>query len=157
MSIGEQLAGLLLQALPTVVLIFLLYLFLKANFFKPLERVLEERSAKIEGARKASEGGLAAAVEKEKAYQEALRQARAQVYAGQEQARRAEMEKKSGRVRDARAAASERIRAAKDKIAAEVAAAKKGVERDSESLAAEIAKLVLERRPPSGPAMRGAQ
>jgi F-type H+-transporting ATPase subunit b len=156
-SLGEQLGGLLLQAAPTVALVFLLYIFLKANLFKPLERILEERSARIEGARKASETGLAAAAEKEKSYQEALRKAHSEVYAEQEVARRAELDKRSAMLRDARNAANERIRAAKERIAAELAAAGKELERESDALAAEIARAILERRPPSAPAGQEAR
>jgi F-type H+-transporting ATPase subunit b len=156
-NIGEQLGGLLLQALPTILIVFVLYFFLRANLFKPLERILAERSARIEGARKESEAGQAAAAGKEKHYVEALKKARAGIYAEQEQARRAALEERAALVRETRNAANERIRRAKDKIAADLAAAREELERESESLAVEIARTILERRPPVQPPARGVQ
>lgn len=149
MEIGQQLRGLFLEALPTVVLLLLLFLFLKRHFFGPLERVLAERAARTEGARKAAEAAQAAAQEKEAAYQEALRKARTQVYAEQDVARRRVLEERMERIRAARAAAQEQMRAAKDRIAAETAAARAALEKETDSLAQDIARVVLERRPPA--------
>src|SRR5437879_11380982 len=64
MEILSQLGELFLQALPTVIIVFLFYLFLRSNFFQPLERVLAERWARTEGARRAAEASQAAAQEK---------------------------------------------------------------------------------------------
>jgi F-type H+-transporting ATPase subunit b len=156
-NVGEQLGALFLQAAPTVLIVLFLYLFLRANLFKPLERVLAERSTRIEGARKESETSQAAALEKEKQYQEALKKARSEVYAEQEQARRAVLEQRAAMVRDTRNACNERIRAAKGALAADLAAARRELERESDALAADIARAILERRPPASPASRGAR
>src|SRR5207244_1337185 len=43
MEIVHQLGELFLQAVPTVLIVLLFYLFLRANFFKPLERVMTAR------------------------------------------------------------------------------------------------------------------
>ena len=87
-EIGHQLGELFLQAVPTVLIVLLFYAILRAIFFKPLLQVMAEREARTAGARKAAEAAETAAAEKVKQYQEALKQARARVYAEQEVARK---------------------------------------------------------------------
>jgi len=147
MEILSQLGELFLQALPTVIIVFLFYLFLRSNFFQPLERVLAERWARTEGARRAAEASQAAAQEKLRAYQEALKKARAGIYAEQEAARRAVLEERAALIRNARTRAAEEVRAAKEKISADLVAARAEIQLASETLAEEIARVILERRP----------
>ena len=47
--IGRQLAQLFLAAAPTAIIVFLYYLFLRWSFFGPIERILAERRARIDG------------------------------------------------------------------------------------------------------------
>jgi len=75
--IGHQLGELFLQAVPTVLIILLFYIILRAIFFKPLLAVMAERDARTAGAQKAAEAAQAAAAEKVKQYQEALKKPRA--------------------------------------------------------------------------------
>ena len=151
MQILHQISGLLWQAAPTFVLLILLYSFLKSQFFQPLEKVLDERAARIEGARRSAEAAQAAAQEKARAYKDALKKARADIYAEQEVARRAALEERAGIVRETRNQANETIRVAKERIAAEMTQARSQLEEDSQSLAGEIVRVLLERRP-RGPA-----
>ncbi len=149
MEIVHQLGELFLEALPTVLIVFLFYLFLRANFFAPLERVLAERRARTEGARRAAESGQAAAREKVRAYHEGLKKARAGIYAEQEAARRAVLEERVALIRDIRSRANNEIRAAKERILAELAVVRVELEAASPALANEITRAILERRPPA--------
>src|SRR5690349_24951526 len=81
----HQLGGILLRALPTFVLVILLTFYLKAVFFKPLEKVLHERYEATEGARKRAQESLDLAARKTAEYEAAMRAARAKVYQAQEQ------------------------------------------------------------------------
>jgi F0F1-type ATP synthase membrane subunit b/b' len=146
MQVLNQLTGLIWQAAPTFFLLLVLYLCLKTLFFKPLEKVLEERSAGIEGARQSAESTQAAAQEKVRAYQEALKKARSQIYADQEAARRAALEERAGMVREARNRANETTRVAKERIAAEMTQAREQLDRESQALAGEIVRVVLAQR-----------
>ncbi len=158
MELLHQLGELFLQAVPTVVILFLFYLFLRANFFRPLERVLAERSARTEGARRTAEMSQAAAQEKLRAYQDALKKARTAIYAEQENARRSLLEERAALLRDTRNRSNDEVRAAKAKISAEVATARAELEKSSPALAGEIARVILERRPPAPPrTMSGAR
>ncbi len=151
MEIIHQLGELFQQALPTVAIVFLFYLFLRWAFFLPIQAVLAERKARTEGTWRDAEARLAAAQEKLRAYQEALRKARGQIFAEQEAARRALFEERSTRVRDARNRSSEEVRAAKQRISAELEAARAEIDQASQSLAGEIARAIVERRQPRRP------
>lgn len=156
MEILHQIGALVLQALPTVVLVLIFFLFLRSQFFAPIQKVMAERAARIEGARREAEAGRAAAEEKKKAYQDALRKARAEVYTEQEAARRTVLDERAKAIRDARAQGNDRVRAAKEKLAAELNAIRGQLEKESLVLGGEIAKAILEGRPSSG-APRGAR
>lgn len=148
-QIRDQLVELFLQAAPTVVIIYLFYFFLRANLFRPLEKVMAERSARIEGAREAGNRAREWAEMKEKAYEDSLRKARAEIYVQQEAARAAALEERAVVTREARERALKEVQAAKARISAEQEAAKKALVGTSESLAGEIVKVLL--RPAAGP------
>jgi len=151
-QIVHQLGELFLQAAPTVLIVFLFYFILKSLFFGPLLRVMQERDDRTIGAQKAAEAAQAAAARKTREYQDALKQARAQVYAEQDAARRKLLEQRTAQLKDARDSAAGEVRAAKERIAQELAAARRDVEASSSQLAAAIARRMLESRPPVGPA-----
>ena len=156
-TIVQQLGELFLQAVPTVLIILLFYFILRAIFFKPLLAVMAERDARTVGAQKASEAAQAAAVEKVKQYQEALRQARGQVYAEQEAARKKLLEERTAQIKEARAKASGEVSAAKARVAAELAAARRDVEATVAQLSAEIARRILQTPPRPGAPAREAR
>ncbi|HYL09516.1 MAG TPA: hypothetical protein VEU31_02160 [Candidatus Acidoferrales bacterium] len=148
MEIVHQLGELFLQAVPTVLIVFLFYLFLRANFFKPFERVMAERRERTIGAQRAAEASQAAAAEKVRAYQEALKKARSGIYAQQETARQKMLEERTARIRESRERASGEVRAAKERISRELTSARADLEMTSAQLGGEIARAILERRPP---------
>lgn len=157
MEIVHQLGELFLQAVPTVLIVFLFYLFLRANFFRPMERILDERRERTVGAQRDAEASQAAAQEKERAYQEALKKARAEIYAEQELARNKILEERNARLREGRSRATGEVQAAKERIASEVAAARRDLESASNELGSEIARRILRPiplRPVSGGSAR---
>src|SRR5271170_1818106 len=84
----HQLGGILLNGIPTFVLVLLLNVYLRYAFFKPLEKTLAERYNLTEGARKSAAAALAAADARIAEYQAALRAARSEVYEAQEKMNR---------------------------------------------------------------------
>ena len=151
-SIGHQLGELFLGAAPTVLIILIFYFILRALFFQPLLKVMAERDARTVGAQKAAEAAQAAAADKVKQYQEALKQARGKVYAEQEYARKKLLDERAAQLRDARTKASGEVGAGKERVATELAAARRDVEASVAQLAAEIAKRILQGPPgPSAP------
>lgn len=144
MDIVHQLGELFLGALPTVVLILIFYFILKSLFFKPLLAVMAERETRSIGAQKAAEAAQAAAAEKVKQYQNALRQARGRIYAEQEAARKKLLDERAALVKEARGHATAEVAAAKERVAAELAAARRDMEPGIAQLASEIATRVLQ-------------
>jgi len=148
-EILNQLGDLFLSAVPTVILVFLFYLFLRWSFFGPLERVLSERHKRAVGARQEAEASRVAVQEKLRAYNEALRKARGDIFVEQEAIRRRALEERQASVSAARSAAQQELQAAKEALAAEVEAARLQLEESSSVLAGEIAETILA-GPPSG-------
>jgi F0F1-type ATP synthase membrane subunit b/b' len=152
-SIGHQLGELFLGAAPTVLIIVFFYFILRPLFFQPLLNVMAEREARTVGARKAAEAAEAAAALKLRQYQEALKQARGKVYAEQEAARKKLLDERAAQLKDARSKASDEVGAGKQRVAKELAGARREVEASVEQLSAEIARRILEAPPrPSSPA-----
>lgn len=157
MEILNQLGQLFLEAVPTVLIVFLFFLFLRPAFFRPMERVMAERRARMEGARQDAEAAQAAAQEKVRHYQEALKQARAEVYAEQQAARRAILGERAALVKETRRRAQQTIGAAKERIARETEAARHALESESDSLGQEIARAILRPATPGPSGARGAR
>jgi F0F1-type ATP synthase membrane subunit b/b' len=145
MQILQQLGDLFLKSIPTIILFLLFYWFMRANFFKPLERTLAERNARITKARAEADSVQAAAKDKTQSYEDALRKARTGVFVEQEAARQAALEERAKVLREARNAAQETVRAQKERISREFAAARAQLENETATLAECIAKRVLER------------
>jgi F0F1-type ATP synthase membrane subunit b/b' len=157
MDLARQLGQLFLAAVPTVVLVFLFYFFLRWSFFTPIGNILAERRARIEGARRAAEASRHDAQEKLRTYRAALKNASAQLFTEQDTARRHAVEKREAAVRTARAAAQERVRVAKVRQEQEFDTARAALEAPSAALGQQIAKAFLAPGAPGsqGPGMAG--
>jgi F-type H+-transporting ATPase subunit b len=149
-EIVHQLGELFLQAVPTVLIVLAFYLIMRTLFFEPLLAVMAERQARTVGARKAAADAEAAAAEKEKLYQEALKKARVQVYSEHEAARKKLLDERSARVKEARTKEASRVAEGKEQISKELAAALKELNASVTQLAMEIARRVLQMPPRSG-------
>jgi len=156
-EIVQQLGELFLQAVPTVLIVLAFYLILRSLFFKPLLQIMAERDARTAGAQKAAEAAQAAAGEKVKQYQDALRKARAQVYAEQDAARKKLLDERAALLKSARTKAAAEVTAAKERVAAELVAARRDVEATVAQLSAEIARRMLQTPPRPGSPMREAR
>jgi F-type H+-transporting ATPase subunit b len=140
----NQLGELLLGAVPTVILLALLYALYTTIVHKPLQRVLEERRSKTEGAIEKSKADVAAADARTSEYEQRLREARAALFRAQEARRQAALQARSNAVSEARARAQAEVQAAKAGIESDRAAAEKGLLGEAEALAREIMRRVLE-------------
>ena len=149
----HQLGELFLGAVPVALIVVVFYLVLRSLFFQPLLKVMAERDARTLGAQKSAEAAQTAAAEKIRQYEEALKQARAKVYAEQEAARKKLMEERAAFLKEARAQAAAEVNAGKQDIEKEFAAAKKELQATAAQLSVEIARRVLQSPiAPAGPA-----
>ena len=145
----QQLGELLLGAVPTVVLLAVLYGLYQTIVHKPLQRVLAERRSKTEGAVEKSKADIAAADARTSEYEQRWREARAAVFRAQEARRQAAIQARANAVSQARTKAQEQVQAAKTDIERGRAAAEKGLQDQAASLAQEIIRRVLQ--PVGGP------
>src|SRR6266700_1277362 len=140
----QQLGELLLGAIPTVLLLALLYALYTAIVHKPLQRVLQERRSKTEGAVEKSRADIAAAEARTAEYEQKLREARAVVFRAQEARRQAAMQARTNALNEARSKAQAQVQSAKQGIERDRAEAEKGLPDEAASLAHEIVRRVLQ-------------
>jgi|SRR5215469_2810146 len=151
MEILHQLGELFLQAVPTVIIVFLFYLFTRWAFFTPILKAMDERAARTEGARAEAARAEAEAKKEQQSYNEAIRKARGEILADQETERQAVLDERQRLLKAMRFRAQEDVAAAKKKIDAESDAALAELEQTVPTLAGEIAQRILEKpAPPPG-------
>jgi F-type H+-transporting ATPase subunit b len=140
----RSLGGILLKAIPTVLLLLIVHLYLKRMFFGPMRDVLAKRREATEGARKSAEALLAQASEKAAAIEVSLRKAREEIYQEQEEARRRWIGEQNARLEEARRSSRDLIHQAKQRLDLETAAAKRDLASTTAALADQIAQSLLE-------------
>ena len=142
-SLVHQIGELFLRAVPVALIVVIFYFILRSLFFKPLLAAMAEREALTTGAQKSAESAQAAAAEKVKQYEEALRQAKAKVYAEQEEQRKKLLDERAALMKAARTKATAEVGQAKNRVAADLEAAKRDIEVTASQLATEIASNAL--------------
>jgi F-type H+-transporting ATPase subunit b len=140
----HQLGELLLGAVPTVVLLTLLYALYANIVHKPLRRVLEERRSKTEGAVEKARADIAAAEARIAEYEQRLREARATVFRAQEARRQAAMQARANALAEARRRTQAQVQAAKKDIEKDREAAQTALQGEAAALAQEIVRRVLQ-------------
>jgi F0F1-type ATP synthase membrane subunit b/b' len=142
----HDLAGIILEGLPTFVLVLILAIFVRSLYLKPLDKILAERYRLTEGARKAAEDSLRNADSKIAEYQSALAKAHSEIYRDQEAFLKKFRDEQAETARLAREQSDYRVAEIKLAIAKEADSARAGLEAQSEALATQIADAVLTRR-----------
>jgi F-type H+-transporting ATPase subunit b len=140
----RQLGELLLGAVPTVILLALLYVLYTTIVHKPLRRVLAERRSKTEGAVEKSRADIAAADARTSEYEQRLREARATVFRAQEARRKAALDARTMAMSEVRTKAQTQVQAARADIEKDREAAEDGLQAEVQTLATEIMRRVLE-------------
>lgn len=142
-EILKQLGALVLGAVPTMIFFIVLVVAYTLLVHKPLQRVLAERRARTVGAIATANTAIAAADANSRKYEDALRAARAQVYAAREERiKRWNLEREAA-VAEARKAAQQRVEIARKEIEESAKAARTQVEAGVAALSAQILKAVL--------------
>ena len=139
----HALGQILLNAVPTVVLLLLLYFYLKYMFFKPMEKVLHQRYEATEGSRKMAEDASERAAARTAEYETALRAARSEVYQSQEVLHQQLQERETAQLNAARQVADAAVREAREQLGRDVEQAKAALGRESDALAGEITESIL--------------
>jgi F-type H+-transporting ATPase subunit b len=142
----QQLAALLLKAVPTIIFFALLTVYLKHVFFKPLAKILDERKKATEGVRELAQQAFAAADQKASEFQHALQLARAEMEQEHEALRRKWTDEQVETIQKARAEADQRILEAKQQIGDEVQRAQAELNATVQALSDRIVSSVMRRR-----------
>jgi len=140
----QQLGELLLGAVPTVILLALLYVLYTVIVHNPLRIVLDERRSKTEGAVEKSKADIAASEARTSEYEQKLREARASVFRAQEGRRQKALQARAAALNEARSKAQAQVQVAKADIENERAAAESGLQDEAAALAKEIVRQVLQ-------------
>jgi F-type H+-transporting ATPase subunit b len=152
----KQVGELLLGAIPTVVILLLLYAAYSFLVERPLRRILAQRRGLTEGAILKARADVAAAEARTAEYEAKLREARSAIFKAAEARRQAAQHARDAVLAQAREAAHQQIKAAQAALEQDMNAARASLQAESELLANQIIQAVLR---PAGalPATGGRQ
>jgi len=154
-QILRQLGELLLGAVPTVILLAILYILYTFIVYRPLTAALAERRNRTQGAMEKARADIAAAEARTAEYEQRLREARQKIFKNQEARRQQESQARNRAVQEARARAQEQVKLACAALEAEKQQAMSKLQSDAGRLATEIVRAVL--RPMTAPSQVGGQ
>lgn len=139
----NELGGLILGSVPTIVLFLLLIAAYSVLVRRPLDRVLAERRARTSGAIEQARGAISAAEAETAVYEDKLRAAKASIYQMREQKLKQWQQEREAALEAARATLSQRIAAARAEIEQSAVVARQQIEGASAALSAQILRAVL--------------
>ena len=139
----RQLGELLLGAVPTTILLALLYFLYTVLVHKPLTVVLAERRSRTEGALEKARADIAAAEARTAEYEQRLREARLKIFKNLEARRQRAMQARAEAAAQARTRAQEQVKAARGAIEQDKQQAMAKLQAEAERLAVEIVRMVL--------------
>jgi F-type H+-transporting ATPase subunit b len=142
-EILNQLGGLVLGAVPTMVLMLLLVVSYGLLVRRPMERVLNQRRARTTGAVEEAQKAIAQAETRTAAYEDKLRKARAEILASREQKLKQWSVERDQALAGARAATVEKVKAAKGEIEQSVAIARLQIDGTSAELSEQVLRAVM--------------
>jgi F-type H+-transporting ATPase subunit b len=142
-ALFSQLGHLFLAAVPTVILVFLLFFILERILFVPITNVLKQREGMSAGALARAREQTELAETKARQYDEAFQAARQEVYKQREIDRKANVEQREAALRLAREQAEALITAARASLQADVVRAKADLDAACQPLAEEISQSLL--------------
>jgi F-type H+-transporting ATPase subunit b len=142
-SILQQLGGLVLGSVPTMVLFLLLLVAYGVLVRRPLMATLAERRARTSGALEKARAAISAVETKTAEYEERLRKAKAEIFAAREQRVKQWNAEREEALAQARGATGEKVNAAKVEIEQGVLVARQQIEGMSAELSAQILRAVM--------------
>jgi F-type H+-transporting ATPase subunit b len=142
-EIVQQVAALMVGAIPTALLFIVLVIAYQILVQGPLSATLRERYARTGGAVEEAHRAIALAEAKAAEYAEKLRQARAEVYKVREQRVKEWNAERDAALEAARKSAGAKVAEAKSALDAEAEAAKQTIQSSAAELAAQVVRAVL--------------
>lgn len=142
-QILDQLGGLVLGAVPTMAFFILLVIAYGLLVRRPLDKILEERRARTTGAMQQAREAISAAEAETSSYEEALRRAKAEIFAMREGRLKQWAAERDQAIGEARRATSDIVEKAKHEIEQGVSVARRQIEGVSEQLSEQILRAVM--------------
>jgi F-type H+-transporting ATPase subunit b len=142
-AILRQIGELLVNSIPTIISVLILwtsYTFLVHN---KLRQVLEQRHALTEGAIERAQQEIAIAEKRTAEYEQRVREARSQIYKTQQANRQRVMDERNAALADARKNAGEMVKKARTALEKDTVAAKASLEQHANVLADQVIATVL--------------
>jgi F-type H+-transporting ATPase subunit b len=152
-EILKQIGGLVLGAVPTMVLFLLLVVSYGLLVRRPLDRILAERRARTSGAIEQARIAISEAEAKAAAYEDKLRRAKAEIFGAREKRLKQWGAERDQALAQARATTMDKVQAAKVEIDQSVAVARRQIEGMSSELSEQIMRAVM----PAGTRPEAAQ
>ena len=152
-DILNQIGGLVLGSVPTILLFLALVVAYGFLVRRPLDRVLAERNARTTGAVEKARGAISEAEARTAEYEESLRKARAEIFAARETRLKQWNAEREQALAEARTATAQKVLAGKLEIEQSVVAAQRQIEGASAQLSEQILRAVM----PAGTRPEAAQ
>lgn len=142
-EILNELGGLVLGSVPTIVLFILLVIAYGLLVRRPLDRVLAERRARTSGAVEQARGAIAKAESETTAYEERLRAARAEIFQARDQKLKRWNAEREATLTQVRQHTQERVRGARQEIEQSAEEARLQIVKASDELSSRVLDAVL--------------
>jgi F0F1-type ATP synthase membrane subunit b/b' len=142
----QALVALLIKSIPTIAIFIFLVIYLRATYFNPIAKILQERREKTEGVKGLAQKAFESAEKKKSEFERAMELARGEINLEHEKLRRQWAEEQAEALAQARSKAEIKIEAARGAIAEEVERAKAEMDLNVEALSNSIIESLAGRR-----------
>jgi F-type H+-transporting ATPase subunit b len=142
-AILRQIGELLVNSIPTIISVLILWIAYRFIVHGKLRQVLEQRHALTEGAMERAQQEIATAEQRTAEYERRVREARSQIFKTQQANRQRVMEERNAALAESRQRAGEMVKKARAVLEAETADAKGSLEQQASLLADQVIATVL--------------
>ncbi len=142
-AILRQIGELLVNSIPTIISVLILWTAYRFIVHGKLRQVLEQRHALTEGAIERAQQEIAIAEKRTAEYEQRVRDARSQIFKTQQANRQRVMEERNAALAESRQRAGEMVKKARAVLEAETSAAKGSLEQQASVLADQVIATVL--------------
>jgi len=142
-AILRQIGELLVNSIPTIISVLILWTAYRFIVHGKLRQVLAERHALTEGAIERAQQEIATAEKRTAEYEQRVREARSQIFKTQQANRQRVMEERNTALAESRQRAGEMVKKARAALEAETAGAKGTLEQQASVLADQVIATVL--------------
>ena len=142
-AILRQIGELLVNSIPTIISVLILWTAYRFIVHGKLRQVLAERHALTEGAMERAQQEIATAEKRTAEYEQRVREARSQIFKTQQASRQRVMEERNTALAESRQRAGEMVKKARAVLEAETTGAKSTLEQQANVLADQVIATVL--------------